>query len=154
MLQHPNPEWAQRLSEIQVAHAQRSQDGLQKTNQAFKVVRRGINGAKRSRVSVVPEVHTSRAMESSTTLEEIESVNDFVGKLERINLPNQLVAVLGDPLLQKLVQLKTTPIIQERINNWLTAYFEDILLESGDSIGESLDLLDSIREYTRFTKVC
>lgn len=43
---------------------------------------------------------------ASVTLEEVENVDDFVNKLDKLELPNQLVAVLEDPLLQKLLLLK------------------------------------------------
>jgi centromere protein I len=91
---------------------------------------------------------------SSITLEEIENVDDFIQKLEKIELPNQLVAVIGDPLLQHLLQLKSNEVMLLRIDNWLTAFFED-QLEDGAHTGSTqlLDMLASIRDYTRFTKV-
>ncbi|KFY46422.1 hypothetical protein V494_00465 [Pseudogymnoascus sp. VKM F-4513 (FW-928)] len=151
--QHPNPEWKTRLAEIQEDYAQRTVDEQQSRRDTFRVVRRGVNGVKRSRVSVIPEVHTSNAQETSVTLEEIENVNGFVGVLEKIELPNQLVAVMGDPLLQKLLQLKSTDAVDQRVNNWLMAFFEDQLEGDGSSEGALLDMLAAILEYTRFTKV-
>jgi centromere protein I len=86
-------------------------------------------------------------------LEEIESVNNFIQKLEKIELPNQLVAVIGDPLLQHLLQLKSNDVILRRIDNWLTAFFED-QLEGGAHSGRTLlDMLAAIEEYASFTKV-
>ncbi|KFZ20172.1 hypothetical protein V502_03299 [Pseudogymnoascus sp. VKM F-4520 (FW-2644)] len=149
---HPNPEWKARLAEIQEEYAQKIVDEQQSRRDTFRVVRRGINGVKRSRVSVIPEVHTSNAQETSVTLEEIENVNGFVGVLEKIELPNQLVAVMGDPLLQKLLQLKSTDAVRQRVDNWLMAFFEDQLEGGGSSEGALLDMLASILEYTRFTK--
>lgn len=64
-LQHPNPEWKIRLAEIQEAYAQKTVDEQQSRRDTFRVVRRGVNGVKRSRVSVIPEVHTSNAQEVS-----------------------------------------------------------------------------------------
>lgn len=150
---HPNPEWKERLSQIQEAHAQRNQDQPKIRQEAFRVVRRGINGVKRSRVSAVPEVHTSQAQETSITLEEIESVQAFIGKLERIELPNQLVAVMGDPLLQKFLQLKSTDETRHRVDNWLLAFFEDQMQSEDNSERALLDMLASILEYVRVTKV-
>lgn len=92
-------------------------------------------------------------MQTSVTLEEIENVNGFVGVLEKIELPNQLVAVMGDPLLQKLFQLKSTDDVRQRVDYWLMAFFEDQLEGDGSSQGALLDMLASILEYTRFTKV-
>lgn len=150
---HPNPEWKERLAQIQEAHAQKNQDESKTRQEAFRVVRRGINGVKRSRVSAVPEVHTSQASETSVTLEEIESVQAFIGKLEKIELPNQLVAVMGDPLLQKLLQLKSTDETRQRVDNWLLAFFEDQMQSEDNSERALLDMLASILEYVRFTKV-
>lgn len=93
---------------------------------SFKIVRKiGGQGTKRRKTShlVLPEVHTFHATEvsaqsawelsrqltrskASVTLEEVENVDDFVNKLDKLELPNQLVAVLEDPLLQKLLLLK------------------------------------------------
>lgn len=87
------------------------------------------------------------------TLEEIENANGFVAVLEKIELPNQLVAVMGDPLLQKLLQLKSTDVVRQRVDNWLMAFFEDQLEGDGSSESALLDMLAAILEYTRFTKV-
>lgn len=149
---HPNPEWKDRLQQIQEAHVQRNQDNSKSRQEAFRVIRRGINGAKKSRVSALPEVHTSQAQETSVTLEEIESVQAFVSKLEKIELPNQLVAVMGDPLLQKLLQLKSTNEIRQRVDNWLLAFFEDQMQSEDNSERALLDMLIAILEYVRFTK--
>lgn len=92
-------------------------------------------------------------VQSSTTLEEIENVKEFVEKLELIELPNQLVAVIGDPLLQKLLQLKSDDVTLRRVDNWLMAFFEDQLADGSHSESQLLEMLASIRDYARFTKV-
>ena len=56
LVQHPNPEWRERLHMIHTSNLRK--DGNSPEAVSFKVVRRG---AKRSRVSLVPEVQTSRA---------------------------------------------------------------------------------------------
>ncbi|TAQ85633.1 hypothetical protein B7494_g6042 [Chlorociboria aeruginascens] len=145
---HPDREWAQRLAEIQKIYIQKSQDGLPPAQRTFKTGRRGV---KRGASSVIPEVYTSRAQASSTTLEEIEDVDSFIRKLEKIQLPNQLVAVIGDPLLQKFLQLKSSDVTLQRVDNWLLAFFED-QLQSTDSENKTMYMLQSIREYTHFTK--
>jgi centromere protein I len=81
-------------------------------------------------------------------------VEDFVRHLERIELPNQLVAVIGDPLLQKFLQLKYSEATSRRIDNWLLAFFEDQLEASQSSVGIILNMLQAIQDYTRYTKVC
>lgn len=87
------------------------------------------------------------------TLEEIESPQSFIDNLEKIELPNQLVAVLGDPLLQKLLQLKSTEVTMSRVDNWLLAFFDDQLADPDQSDRPLLDMLTAIRDYTRFSKV-
>lgn len=86
-------------------------------------------------------------------MEEIENAEDFVGNLERIELPNQLVAAIGDPLLQKLLQLKQSENTAQRIDNWLLAFFEDQLESPNLAEGNIIDMLRAIREYSRHTKV-
>jgi centromere protein I len=97
----------------------------------------------------VPEVHTSWARES-ITLEEIESAEHFVRSLERIAPPNQMIAVLEDPLLQQLLLYKSPDVAAARIDNWLSSFFEDQL---SSAVEASLDMLRSIRNYAEFNMV-
>jgi centromere protein I len=94
------------------------------------------------------------SFKSSITLEEIEDVHDFVQKLERIDPPNQLVAVLGDPLLQRLLQLRSSDEYEKRVNNWLYAFFEDQLHHPDPSEAKILEMLEAIDKYTQSTRVC
>lgn len=80
-------------------------------------------------------------------------MNDFIQKLEKIELPNQLVAVLGDPLLQKLLLLKSSETISRRVDNWLLAFFEDQLQSIENGQRQILETLEAIRDYVRYTKV-
>ncbi|PQE30791.1 Mis6 domain-containing protein [Rutstroemia sp. NJR-2017a WRK4] len=146
---HPNREWKERLGEIQENHLQRTQDGLLSERRNFRVARKS---AKERKHSVVPPVHTSYAHETSTTLEEVEDVDDFVSKLEKIELPNQLVAAIDDPLLQKFLQLKPFQDTQRRIDHWLLAFFEDQLEDGRSSEIEIPEMLQAVLGYTRFTK--
>jgi centromere protein I len=87
-------------------------------------------------------------------LEEIEDVHEFIQKLEVIELPNQFVAVLKDPLLQKFLQLRHSEVDSSRIDSWLLAFFEDQLQSPDVGNGNILGMMDSILAYTRYTKVC
>lgn len=91
--------------------------------------------------------------QSSVTLEEIETVHDFVENLEKIQPPNQLVAVIRDPLLQKFLQLRSSKESSQRIDEWLLAFFEEQLTSRQSSESDILEMLRSILEYTRFTMV-
>jgi len=86
-------------------------------------------------------------------LEEIEDVDNFIQKLEKIEPPNQLVSVIGDPLLQKFMQLRSSDEYTKRVNMWLMAFFEDQLQTSGQNAPEILEMLQAIQIYTRYTKV-
>ena len=58
MWQHPDNEWRQRLRAIQESN--RSHDTPFAAEGGFKVIRQGTA---RSKASILPEVHTSRAQE-------------------------------------------------------------------------------------------
>ncbi|RYP90185.1 hypothetical protein DL770_003721 [Monosporascus sp. CRB-9-2] len=90
------------------------------------------------------------AFNNSVSLEEIENVDGFVKALETIELPNQLIAVLGDPLLQKFLLLKPDAEANQRVNNWLSSYAHDMI--SGDSDANPLDILATLRDYVSSTK--
>ncbi|KAF8457165.1 Mis6-domain-containing protein [Terfezia claveryi] len=148
LFSHPNPEWMRKLLVIQEVNAVNSLVGSEKSS--FQVVRKhGSQGGKRRKTGhlTVPEVHTYRAVESSVTLEEIGNVDDFVAKLDKLELPNQLAAVIEDPLLQKLLDLKFSETDQQRINNWLAAYLSCIV-----GGGAKERLLERLLEYTNHTK--
>jgi len=139
---------------------------------SFKVVRRG---AKRSRVSVVPEVLTFRADEvccgtfqcnlrssidspcqSSITIEEIDGVHDFVEKLEKIALPNQLISAIDDPLLRKYVVLRGNDLPAQRIDDWLSLFFDTQLKlqEHSEGLGKPLtEVLEKSLNHAYYTKV-
>lgn len=79
-------------------------------------------------------------------------MHDFIQRLEKIEPPNQLVAVIQDPLLQKFLQLKASEVYAKRVDSWLMAFFED-QLEAGSSFVEIIEMLKSIQGYTHYTKV-
>ncbi|KAI1342636.1 Mis6-domain-containing protein [Xylariaceae sp. FL0016] len=139
---HPDPQWRERLDEIQQAHAQRSASRSERPLDVFRVARHRLNGIK---TKTIPEVHTSHATENSVTLEEIENVEGFVNKLESIELPNQLIAVLGDPLLQKFLYLRPQSEAHQRVGNWLSSYAQDLM--SGDSDVRLSDILEILKTY-------
>ncbi|KAI1500954.1 Mis6-domain-containing protein [Biscogniauxia marginata] len=144
---HPDPQWRERLDEIQQAHAERITSRSERPLDAFRVTRHRFSGRK-SRL--IPEVHTSHATENSVTLEEIDNVDGFVKRLELIELPNQLIAVLGDPLLQKFLLLRPQAVAHQRVSNWLSAYAHDLM--SGASDVHLIDILEMLKSYVSTTK--
>lgn len=150
---HPNPEWMQRLLSIQETDAASNPNLQHKAS--FRTVRQVREQSKRRKIRQIdlPEAHTFQAVESSVTLEEVQSADDFVEKLYEFELPNQMVAVLEDSLLQKLLTLRPNDSSQDRINNWLAACLEDELrLSKNPTPGASSRtgaLLTKIFRYTR-----
>ncbi|MCJ1472792.1 hypothetical protein MMC13_001441 [Lambiella insularis] len=65
-----------------------------------------------------------RPVQSSTTIEEIEGVSDFIQKLDKITLPNQLVSALEDPLLRIYLILRNDDLPNHRIDDWLSLFFD------------------------------
>ncbi|PSN68151.1 Mis6-domain-containing protein [Corynespora cassiicola Philippines] len=146
----PDPEWRARLLTIQEANVA-SQDSTAEQN-GFKVMRKG---AKRSKLAAIPDVHTFHATEASVTLEGIDSVDDFVGKLDRIEPPGQMISFLTDPLLQKYVELNPSPITTKRIHLWLATCLEEgynaAKLGTEDTRYMS-EVLDGVLRQTHYTK--
>ncbi|KAI5862882.1 Mis6-domain-containing protein [Durotheca rogersii] len=145
--QHPDQQWRERLDQIQRAHAARNTSRSERPLNSFRVARNRASGKSSA---LIPEVHTSNATENSITLEEIENVDGFVDNLERIELPNQLIAVLGDPLLQKLLLLKPHAEAHQRAGSWLASYGQDLL--SGDSGVDLSGGLELLRTFVTNTK--
>lgn len=90
------------------------------------------------------------------TLEEIDNVEDFVGKLEDIEPPGQLVSFLTDPLLQKFVDLNPSPIVLRRIDLWLSACLEeefDALTSGAEPSTYLEELLHGVYRHTEYTNV-
>lgn len=90
------------------------------------------------------------------SLEEIDNAEGFVGKLERIEPPGQMISFLNDPLLQKYVDLKPTPLVSARIDLWLSTCLEEVESEARSGTGASAyssGVLDALHHHTQYTKV-
>jgi centromere protein I len=163
-------EWRTRLLAIQENSSQMSLDNPGIAS-GFKVHR---NGAYKSKSKAIPEVQTFHAeevsliyeyrreffnlivLQTSVTLEEVNTVTDLVDNLERIEPPSQLIASLKDPLLQKFMLLGTSPDAFLRLEFWLERYFEEEieLLQEGFGLSTSLpEILSGILCYTEAAKV-
>lgn len=67
-------------------------------------------------------------------------------------LPSQLVAVIADPLLQKLPLLRPDEEAYVRVNNWMMAVLQDI--RSGEADASTInDVLGLLHEYVVVSKV-
>jgi centromere protein I len=100
-------------------------------------------------------VHTYHATESSVTLEGIDNVESFVERLDRIEPPGQLISFLTDPLLQKYVELKPSPIVSARIGLWLSTCLEEQVVTAGlnaENPAFLTELLDGLLLHAQYTK--
>ena len=77
-------------------------------------------------------------------------------KLDRIEPPGQLIALLVDPLLQKYIDLKPSPITASRLGNWLATCLEEQYenYRQGTANDKYLsEILDGLLRYAQYTKV-
>lgn len=87
------------------------------------------------------------------TLEEVENASSLALNIDKLELPNQLVAVLADPLLQKLLILRPSDEAYQRVANWLDAILQDVV--AGNTDGDTLwDIMDVVKDFVAQTKVC
>ncbi|KAK1599418.1 Mis6-domain-containing protein [Colletotrichum navitas] len=131
VFKHPDTEWRERLDQIQRDHSQRAAEAAGQPRNGFSVNHLALK-ARRGKAHNLPSVHTSEATENSVTLEEIDSADRFVQSIEKIELPNQLAAVLADPLLQKFIALKNDHAASKRVVHWIDAVLEDVLNGNAD----------------------
>ncbi|KAM0446151.1 hypothetical protein ACHAPV_006434 [Trichoderma viride] len=146
---HPDISWKERLQEVQEAYALQAEKNSQAVVDGFRVNRPTGRGRGNR---VVPAVHTSHATENSVTLEEVENITGFVQNIDRIELPNQLVAVLADPLLQKLLLLRPNAEAYQRVANWLNSVLQSVI--DGDADEAVLwEVLDVVKEFVVQSKI-
>lgn len=94
---------------------------------------------------------TDPSIQKSVTLEEIDSAESLAVNLEKIELPDHLVAVLVDPLMQKFMMLRPEKD-KKRIWAWMDTQVAEIL--NGDADEETtINTLHVIHEYARISKV-
>ena len=149
---HPDPEWSSHVRLLQDTNMER----LQATQPAnFQVVHRGTS--KRSKMEVlVPDVQTSRVSYDRTSLEELRGVDHFVDKLDKIELPNQIISMIGDGIAQKYLFLVQPESASHRLEDWWGSFFNENLedVEDKDEKLESLSYIMSLAVgYVQYTKV-
>ncbi|MCJ1406397.1 hypothetical protein MMC19_000462 [Ptychographa xylographoides] len=147
----PDPDWRDRLRHVQEANL-RMAEIAQSEASTFRVIRRGV---KRSRATIIPEVHTFHASESATTLEEIDGSYGFIENLDTVALPSQLVSALDDPLLRKLLVLRRDDTSTDRIDQWLSVFSDAELQQEercGALSGALTEVLEKILSYTQYSK--
>ncbi|PLB49420.1 Mis6 domain protein [Aspergillus steynii IBT 23096] len=151
---HPDPEWSGHVRHLHDTNLERTQAVQPST---FQAVHRGLT--KRSKLEViVPVVQTSRVSYNHTSLEELRDVGHFVEKLDKIELPNQIISTLGDSMAQKYIFLAQPEAAIRRLDDWLNAFLVDKMEsaqddEDDDDENESLGyVLSLLVDYVRYTK--
>ncbi|CAK7226241.1 hypothetical protein SCUCBS95973_006134 [Sporothrix curviconia] len=168
---HPDPSWRTHLDDLRLTQQQSrlesgnpglGANGIDLLDDApyngFRVRQHTALGRGRApKAAALPAVHTVHAQEESVTLEEIDSAAGFVQHLETIELPSQLVAVLADPLLQKLLLLRPSDEAFARVDRWLEACVASAASGDGSGKGrnnddELMDLLEVVHDYITSTQ--
>lgn len=149
---HPDPEWPDHMKHLQEKNAQRSAESQPSS---FQVVRRG--GFKRSKIEVViPSMQTSRVSRNHTSLEELRGISHFVEKLDKIELPNQIISALGDGLGQKYLSLVQSELANQRLEDWLEGFLNDKLESIRDDADDDPETLTYVLtlavDYARLLK--
>ncbi|KAF7717672.1 Uncharacterized protein PECH_002948 [Penicillium ucsense] len=150
---HPDPDWT---SHAKLLLDQSLELKLAAQQSSYQVIHRGL--AKRSRVEViVPVLQTSRVSNKHTSLEEIRNTQHFVEKLDKIDLPNQIVSTLGDAMAQKYIHLVQSEAANARLDDWLTGFLADKLAQIKDDQDDDAEALAFVLSYleahTSFAKV-
>ncbi|KAJ4413720.1 hypothetical protein N0V82_008359 [Gnomoniopsis sp. IMI 355080] len=146
----PDPEWKDRLFSIQRAHREQQKSSYQGPRDGFRTNQHVTTGSKAFKSAGIPFVQTSNAHEKSVTLEEIDSAESLASNLDRIELPDHLVAILVDPLMQKFMMLRPDKDLN-RVWAWMDTQLAEIL--NGDADEETVaNTLSVLREYARVTK--
>ena len=71
-------------------------------------------------------------------------------------MPDQMISILLDPLMQKFVVLKGVQIAQTRVDQWLSLFFDTELqsLREGEPMTtKAVEMLGKLVEFTQCTKV-
>ncbi|OHW95179.1 mis6 domain-containing protein [Colletotrichum incanum] len=132
---HPDTEWRERLDQIQREHSQRAAEAAGQPRNGFSVNHLALK-MRGGKASNLPSVYTSEASE-------IDSADRFAQLIEKIELPNQLAAVLADPLLQKFIALKKDDTASKRVVHWIDAVLDDVLNGNADDklFRETMEIL-------------
>jgi centromere protein I len=79
-----------------------------------------------------------------------------VEKLDRIEPPGQMISILSDPLLQKYVELKPSPMTSTRIDLWLSTCLENVYGTERVGTGDAQylkEILEGLSLHAQYTKV-
>lgn len=153
VFKHPDPEWTNHAKHLQETNVERPQASQQSN---FQVVHRGL--VKRSKAEiVVPDVQTSRVPHGRTSLEELRDVDHFVERIDKIELPNQIISTMGDRLAQKYLFLVKSDAASARLDDWLLSFLNDKLEQIRDGDEDDPETLTYIlslaADYVQYAKV-
>lgn len=89
------------------------------------------------------------------TLEEIDSWDQFVNNLEKLDPPSQIVSMLKDPVVRRYLILKEVDQSTMRLKFWLVRCLDDILESMKDGTESRAfisEILETALEFTRAVK--
>ena len=96
-------------------------------------------------------------MQFSTTLRDVNNINDLVNKLDEIYIPDQMMLAIDDPLLQKYVALGPDGDRERaRLERQMGLFFDEQLakIDKGQKTSSELsEMLGRLYSYTRNSKV-
>ena len=96
-------------------------------------------------------------LQSSTTLGDVNDVRDLVAKFEYITLPDQVMLVIDNPLLQHHLALTSDDESKRaRFERHLETFFNGQLdkIDSGQQTTDELsEVIGRLSSYTRYSKV-
>ncbi len=96
-------------------------------------------------------------MQPSTTLGDVNDLQDLVAKLNTIYIPDERILAIDDPLLQKYIALRPNddggqPKLEPQLGFFLNEQLEKI--DSGlEASNELCELLGRLSSYTQYSKV-
>ena len=135
----PDPEWIENLMRVQDATAITVSSASQtKTSKLDK-----------AKSLYFPMLQTFEATENSSTIEEVDQVDTFVQKLDKLQLPSQLGAVFVNDYLQQYLVLTPSGQATERIENFVEGllYDEQYFATSGRSSKRLQGILEVFYQY-------
>lgn len=123
---YPDEEWKQRIDGLLVG--QQAMATIEDETQ-FRVLNKTLA---RSKSSYIPQVYTRGSDEGHETFEDVNGIEDFANKFNRLRLPVKMASALNDPLMQHY--LETLPSTSAK------RYFQAVDYEIGKALEAQLEL--------------
>ncbi|KAL1923506.1 uncharacterized protein VTP21DRAFT_8486 [Calcarisporiella thermophila] len=149
----PDINWQQNIIKVQARW--NSSLPTDKTFSRQPIEKRSVTKRRKLDRVELPPIRTTTYSMKSVGIEEISSFKDLVKNIDKLELPNQLAAVLDNRLLQHLVICNPERSTVARISNWLGQCLMDICFWNDSTVANRKrlnDLLEKVIQLTDFTK--